>query len=139
MKAFKLLEFDKRPMKIKGSKVIAATVIPLTADSLVNGHFVALPSGKKVELKSGGMLAKGSHEAKEVFSLMKARGASLSENLLELDNPVEEVFVEESVATSVTHFVFEIDSVRPELQGYWIPGVFVVAYVVVKVTTVRVF
>jgi hypothetical protein len=122
MKAFKLLEFDKRPMKLKGGKIIAATVIPLTDDSLDGGNYTAMPSGKRIVLKSGGMLALGSPDAKLAFSLMKPRGASLGEGLLEIESPFEEVYVEEANRTSVKHYSIDFDSVFPALHGYWIPG-----------------
>jgi hypothetical protein len=122
MKAFKILEFDKRPMKLKGSKIIAATVVPLTDDSLVVGNFTAMPSGKRIELKSGGLLAQGSPDAKQAFSLMKPRGASLGESLLEVEHPIEEVYVEEANITSVKHYIIDFDSNYPALRGFWIPG-----------------
>ena len=122
MKAFKILEFDKRPMKLKGRNIIAATVIPLTDDSLIGGNFTAIPSGKRIELKTGGMLAQGSPDAKLAFSLMKPRGASLGESLLEIESPIDEIYVEDENVTSVKHYIIDFGSDFPSLRGYWIPG-----------------
>ena len=102
-------------MKIKGNKIIAATLIPLTDDSLAHGDFIAMPSGKKVEIVSGGMLAKAHADAKPAFSLMKPKGASVGVELLDVDSPYESVFVESSVKTSVHRSILRCEMMLPEL------------------------
>lgn len=123
MNAFKVLEFDRRPMKVKGSKIIASTIIPLANNLPKSGSFLSLPSGKTVELKYGGGLTQCAPDQKKLFSLMKPQGASLGESLLDVDDPISEVFVEER--TTVARAVVNAWVDQPDLTGYWLPGIFI--------------
>ncbi|MGI0118800.1 hypothetical protein [Zooshikella sp. RANM57] len=124
MKAFKLLEFDNRPLKLKGNRIFPGTAIPLTSDSLSKGIFIALPSGASVELVTGGMLAKSLPEVKAAYALMKPMGVSLGEGLADVPNQLEQVYVEESLAGSIYSATVNASIKNDELLNFWIPGDF---------------
>ncbi|MCM3271875.1 hypothetical protein [Paenibacillus elgii] len=123
---FMLLEHSPRPLKLRGNKVTAATIIPLSKERLSAGDYVGTKSGLIIKLiDSSGHLTPGP-EAKDAFYISDVTPATLDEAAAGAQDG--EVFVPARGAWRIHRL--QADGIKPlrwpdSLDGYWITVSFV--------------
>ncbi|MEC0210449.1 hypothetical protein ABEX47_19260 [Paenibacillus ehimensis] len=76
---FMLLEHSPRPLKLRGNKITAATVIPLSKERLAACDYVGTKSGLTMKLINCGGYISAAPEAKDAFYLSDVTPATLDE------------------------------------------------------------
>ncbi|KPV55617.1 hypothetical protein QJ48_32110 [Paenibacillus sp. A3] len=123
---FMLLEHSPRPLKLRGNKITAATVIPLSKERLSAGDCVGTKSGLIIKLiSSSGHLTPGP-EARDAFYLSDVTPATLDEAAASAQDG--EVFV--PIHGTWRIHQLQADGIKPlhwpdSLDGYWITVSFV--------------
>ena len=77
--AFILVEHESKPIKLKGNRVVLATISPLNIDELKTGQYVGIKTGLKVELMNFGGFIGYTSQAKKTAYLAKETPATLDE------------------------------------------------------------
>lgn len=98
MRSFMILQNDRKPMRIKGQRLVPATIITphepgacwtTTTPVIYVGAF----SQVTVTVLAGGFPAKAAAGYRDAVAAMGARGGLLSEDLLQIKTPHEELFL----------------------------------------------
>ncbi|MGZ7445795.1 hypothetical protein [Paenibacillus sp. TH7-28] len=118
---FILLEHSLRPCRMRGNKVIPATIIPLDKERLEINCYIGMKSGARVRVLNFGGHIKPAPESKDAFYLSDVIPATLDESA---SNAMDgEVFI--PVSSSCKVELLAINDIKPiywpeSLNGYWI-------------------
>jgi hypothetical protein len=120
---FILLEHDRRPLRLRGARIVPAVVCAINLEELIRGEYIGTTTLLIVEVKSLGFLADAVPEAKEAFALSKPIGVSLSENAVSAQDG--EVFIPSGSGCFIERSYGEVQPHWPaSLRGHWIPVTF---------------
>ena len=125
MRCFLLLEHERKPLLLRGERIVPATVVALTPEALATGNYVGLLDSLFIEVKSLGLLADATPEAKAAYALMRARAVTL--DMAASSAQCEQVFVgtdECCVIGKVKGTPSGEHAWPADLIGYWLPAAF---------------
>jgi hypothetical protein len=118
---FILHEHSARPMRLRGNKIIPATIIPLFKECLECKEYVGLQSGIKARVLNVGGHLNPAPECKDAYYLSNVMPATLDEAASNAGNG--EIFVPVNSTYKVELFtVYEVETVNwpASLNGFWI-------------------
>lgn len=117
--SFALLEYDPKPIKLKGEKVITAIAIPLRFNLVKAGIHKGVYSGMNINLKSGGLLTLTKSSDKINMSVM---GITLDQTIFSIDDPLSEIFIPIDSNFMVQSFQYPVGVQIKKIEGSWIPS-----------------
>ncbi|SFE87016.1 hypothetical protein SAMN04487969_108141 [Paenibacillus algorifonticola] len=123
--SFILLERERKPIKLRGQKVVPATITALNRNLLLEGEYVGVKSGKKVTIiHIGGSGLIAAPELRDAYSISNTIPATLSEDAVQLDS--DEIFVVYERILDVKRYVFEGISMNnfwdDVFYSFWVPS-----------------
>lgn len=120
---FILIEHETKPMKLKGNKIVPATISPLRVDGLEVGEYVGIESKQKIKLLNFGGFIGYTPQAKRTAHLAKDIPATLDENACNAKNG--ELYVPVNSTNSVQQVIFnQIVTQNWVNSDFWIPSLF---------------
>lgn len=123
--SFILIEHEKLPIRVKGKKVILATISVIDIEIIVPGTYIELSNDTIISLINLGGFLSVAPEMKEAYYLANIIPATLSEAANKANDG--EIFVSADTKTKILKLVAEnnYEDQWPDfLQGFWIPSKF---------------
>lgn len=121
--SFILLEHEKRPIKLRGKKVVPSTVSVLSKDTLVDGEYIGVKSRQRVNLINHGGTLIAAPELRDAYHISNMIPATLDEEASEIE--CDEIFVTEKNVSQVKRYTFEGFSAsvlwNEIFSSFWIP------------------
>ncbi|KQO15423.1 hypothetical protein [Paenibacillus sp. Leaf72] len=123
--SFILLERERKPIKLRGQKVVPSTISALSKNLLLEGEYVGVKSGKKVTvINIGGSGLIAAPELRDAYSISNIIPATLSEDAVQLE--CDEIFVIYKNILDVKRYIFEGISTKEfwedVFNSFWVPS-----------------
>ena len=120
---FVLIEHETKPMKLKGDKIVPATISPLRVEELKEGEYIGVISKQRIKLINFGGFIGYTSQSKKIAHLSSDIPATLDEYACNATNG--ELFISVDIASSVHHVVFnQIITQNWINSDFWIPCLF---------------
>lgn len=121
--AFILIEHETKPIKLKGNKIVPATISPLRADRLEAGEYIGIESKQKIKLLNFGGFISYTPQAKMTAHLAEDIPATLDENACNAKDG--ELYVAVESASNVQQVIFsKIITQNWVNSDFWIASLF---------------
>lgn len=129
MRGLIILQHDQQPLRIKGQRLVPATIIAprepdecwLTAAPV---SYVGAFSPATVTLLGAGLLTHAAPAYRELMAAMGARGASFTEDLLQVNQPCAQLFLRQNDGLTAAYRrgrIAQAAAWRKTFATYWIP------------------
>ncbi|MDR9857323.1 hypothetical protein RJP21_27380 [Paenibacillus sp. VCA1] len=121
--SFILIEHEKRPIKLRGKKVIPSTISVFNKDTLEDGEYVGVRSHQRVILINHGGSLIAAPELRDVYKISNMIPATLNEEAVQIE--CDEIFVKINDLSKVKRYSFKeytvTDIWKDTFSLYWIP------------------